>query len=181
VLTLVGVLGVHQARFLFAAPEHEHAPAAAHAYLTWLTPVTGVLLFLAVTELAAHIGRLDDEGVPRLPRARTLWLSATITLLCVFGAQESLETFFSHGHLPALAEPLGNGGWTVVPFSIVAGGAIGVLLRGAATVVGWVLARRAHTRRGAAPTSSPPRPPALAPRASVLARRLAGRAPPALS
>lgn len=180
-LTLVGVLGVHHARFLFATEEHEHELAGAHAYLTWLAPAAGVLLFLMVTQLAAHLGRLDDRSTPRLPRARTLWLWSSITLLGIFVGQESLETVFAHGHLPELAELFGGGGWTAVPFSIAAGGAIALLLRAAAAVVSWTLGLRGRARRSAAPAPLPPRAAVLAPRASVLARRLAGRAPPALS
>ena len=181
ILTLVGVLGVHQARYLFAPVEHEHELAAAHTYLTWLTPLAGVLLFLLVVQFVSRLGRLDGEGAPRLPRTRTLWLSATVTLLWVFGAQESLETFFSHGHLPGLAELLGGGGWTVVPFAVIAGGAIALLLRGAATVVSWALARRPRRARRTVAALVAPSTPVLAPRGSVLARRLAGRGPPALS
>ncbi len=181
VLTLVGVLGVHHGRFLFATEEHEHELAGVHVYLTWLAPAAGVLLFLAVTQLAAHLGRLDHRSAPRLPRARTLWLWSVVTLLGVFCAQECVETLLAHGHLPEVAELLGGGGWTVLPLSVAAGGAIALLLRAAATVVGWVLGRAARRRRSVARPALPPRAPGLAPRASVLARRLAGRAPPALA
>ena len=180
VLTLIGVLAVHRARFLFAAPEHEHELAGAHVYLTWLTPVAGVLLFLAVVELAAQLGRLDDAAVPRLPRARVLWPAVTVTLLGVFGVQESVETYFSHGHWPEVADLLAGGGWTAVPAALIAGGAIALLLRGAATVVSWALGRSRSRRRSALAVAIPDTP-SLARRGSVLARRLAGRAPPALS
>lgn len=178
VLTLAGVLGVHQVRFRFAPVEHEHELAAAHVYLPWLTAAAGALLFLAIVQLAVCVHR-RAERAPRIPRVPVLWLAATATLLCVFGTQESLETLLSHGHLPALAELLGEGGWTAVPTAVAAGALIALLLRGAAGAVAWVLARRPHRPRRAAAAVAIPAAPALAPRGSLLARRLAGRAPPA--
>lgn len=181
VLTLVGAVVVHHGRYAFVSPEHEHELAAAHTYLTWLAPASAVLLFLAVTQLVAYLGRTGDGAAPRLPRARTLWLAGTATLLAVFGAQESLETLFSHGHLPHVADLLGAGGWTAIPFALAAGGLIALLLRGAATVVRWALGRQRRPVRQAPLALLAPRSPVLAAPGSVLARRLAGRGPPALS
>ena len=111
-----------------------------------------------------------------------LWLAATGSLLGVFGAQESLETLLSHGHLPGLADLVGAGGWTAVPLAVAAGGLIALLLRGAATVLRWALGRRRRpVVRHAPPALLAPRRPLLAARRSVLARRLAGRGPPAVS
>ena len=179
-LTLVGVLGVHEVRYLFATPRHEHPLAAAHAYLTWLTPLAGVLLFLAIAELAARLAR-RSEGAARLPRGRTLWLASTVALLSVFGLQESLETLFTHGGLPQQADLVGHGGWTVLPAALAAGAAIALLLRGAARLVRWISSSRRSPASGRAPVAARPRAVVLAARTSVLARRLAGRAPPALS
>ena len=117
-----------------------------------------------------------------LPRARTLWLAATVSLLGVFGAQESAEWLLSHGRLPELADILGAGGWTAVPLAVAAGALIALLLRGAATVLRWALGRRRRPLgRLAPPAPLVPRRPRLAAARSVLARRLAGRGPPALS
>lgn len=179
VLTLMGVLGVHQGRYLFATHEHEHALSHAHAYLTWLGPLAGALLFLAVVQFAANMHAGGDDSAA-LPRARSLWLAATGTLLVVFGVQESLETYFSHGHLTGLAGLLGAGGWTALPLALLAGGAIALGLRGAASVARWLL-RRAERRARPLARTSIPCIPVLVPRSSVLARRLAGRAPPLLS
>jgi hypothetical protein len=180
VLTLVGVLAVHDGRYLFATHEHEHELAPVHMYLTWLVPAAGALLFLAVAQLAANLSR-PQATAPQLPRARALWLAATTTLLCVYGAQESLETVFSYGRVPELADVVGSGGWAAIPLAGAAGGVIAALLRGAATVVRWALTR-ARRPAGRTPVAvDRPRTPALTPRGSVLARRLAGRAPPALS
>ena len=50
----------------------------------------------------SHFGRAGVGDSLELPRARTLWLAATASLLGVFGAQESAEWFLAHGHLPEL-------------------------------------------------------------------------------
>lgn len=182
ILLLVGALAVHHGRYAFATPEHEHQLVAAHAYLPWLAGAAAVLVFLVVVQLAAFLQHAGEDPEPRLPRAGTLWPAATASLLAVFGAQESLETFLSHGHLPELAELLGAGGWTALPLAVAAGGLIAVLLRGAATVVRWALARRRRPAdRQAPPALLAPRLPRLAAARSVLARRLAGRGPPVLS
>lgn len=182
ILVLVGVLAVHHGRYAFATAEHEHALVAAHAYLPWLACASAVLSFLVVVQLAVVVGRASGDPEPGLPRVGVLWLAATVSLLGVFGAQESLEMYLAHGHLPELAELLGAGGWTAVPLAVVAGGFIALLLRGAATVVRWALGRRRRTVVRQAPSAllAPRRPRLAAPR-SVLARRLAGRGPPALS
>jgi hypothetical protein len=179
VLTLVGALGVHEGRYLFAPPEHEHALADAHAYLGWVVPLAGALLFLAVVQVGVRIGRPEGEGT--LPAARALWLGATASLLTVFGAQECAEAFLSHGHLPLLADVLGAGGWVAIPLCIAAGGLVALLLKGAAEVLRRALARRAPRRPPVATVCPRAHAAVLVPRASVLARQLAGRAPPALS
>lgn len=181
VLLLAGTLGVHRGRYLFASADHEHHLSAAHAYLPWLTPLAGVLVFLAAAQLTVGLGRADGERA-RLPGGRGLWLGSVACLLTVFLAQESLETLFAHGYLPALGELLADGGWTAVPFAAAAGGAVALVLRGAHSVVSWALRRgsRPAARVAALPVPPPPCPVLGAPRC-VLARRLAGRAPPRAS
>lgn len=177
-LILVGGLSVHRGRYAFASPEHEHHLSAAHAYLPWLSAAAAVVLFLAVVHLTTSLGR--GGAPPRLPSGRALWLAASTCLLAVFATQECLETLFAHGHLPGVVELLGGGGWTAVPFAIAAGGVIALLLRGAERVVRWALAfagSRPLACHAARAVVSPPRT-VLAPPSCVLARRLAGRAPP---
>jgi hypothetical protein len=179
VLTLAGALLVHEGRYLFAPPEHEHALAAAHTYLGWLVPTAGALLFLAFAQVAARIGRVRGEDV-RLPGVGALWVGAAGCLLSVFLVQECAEGFIAHGELPLLGDILGAGGWVAVPLCAAVGGLVALLLAGAARVLRWAIARRSTPRRrlGAVRTRAVV---ALVPRASVLARRLAGRAPPAVS
>ena len=180
-LTVFGTLLVHEGRFMVADSGHGHARESVHGYLAWLTPVVAVLLFLAAVQLLAHLRRSQGDGAPRLPRVRTLWIVGTVALLGAFTAQEFVEAFLSSGHPPHVADVLGPDGWVVLPLAAAAAGGIALLLQGAATVVAWALARSRPRRR---PVFVRPaaRPEAvLVPRASVLARRLAGRAPPALS
>lgn len=181
VLILVGALAVHHGRYAFASAEREEHLASAHAYLNWLAPVAAVVLFLALVQLGVHVGRGHRGRTGDLPRAPVLWLASTATLLTIFGLQESLEALFSHGHLPAVAEILGDGGWTAIPFALVSGGLVAAMLRGAAKIVRWALTTLRRSARAACPSVLAPRPPALLGPRSVLARRLAGRGPPALS
>lgn len=178
ILTLVGMIAVHQGRYVFATHEHEHELAPAHGYLAWLVPAAGVLLFLAVVQLAARLGRADDEQC--LPELRVLWWAASATLVSAFGVQESLETLFAHGHLPALSDLLGGGGWAAIALAIAVGGLIALLLRGAAGVVRRALSAARCSRRRGSIGLAVPREPVLRMRGCVLARRLAGRGPPAL-
>lgn len=180
VLTLVGAIATHHGRYVFATAEHDHELAGAHAYLTWLAPVSAVLLFFAIVQLAAHLACPPRRADPELPRGRTLWLAASVTLLAAFGVQEGLETIVAEGHLPAVAEILGAGGWTAIPIALAAGGLIALALRGAATIVRWALTRDRRQVRATAQPHPAPRPPVLAAPRSVLARRLAGRGPPAV-
>jgi hypothetical protein len=176
-LALAGALGVHHARYALVPPEHLHEYSAAHAYLPWVVPVAGALLFLAAAQLALLVRRA--EGAAALPGVRALWLAATFTLLLAFGAQEVLEGLAAHGQAPGLGELLGEGGWVVLPLAALAGGLIALLLRGAEHVVRWALARRRADRRRAPVAVVRIRVASRrAPRTSELARFLAGRAPP---
>jgi hypothetical protein len=182
VLTLIGILVVHQGRYLFATPQHEHELSAAHSYLVWLAPISVVLGLLVFVHLVVVVGRARAGADPQLPGTGGLWLAVTATLLSAFAAQECLEDLLTHGHLPSLAELLGAGGWTAIPVAVAVAGGIALLLRGAAHVVRWALER--GRRRAARHTSlapAAPRPPIFAVPSSILARRLAGRGPPVLS
>jgi hypothetical protein len=181
VLTFVGGLAVHHGCYIFATPERSHEFAAAHAYLSWLTPVAGGLLFLAAVELGAHVVRPKNTGAPGFPRACTVWRAATATLLCAFALQESLETVLSHEQLPLLVAIFGAGGWSAVPLAVAVGGVIALLLRGAATALRWASRRARRAACRASVAFDPPSAPVLSPHGSVLAGRHAGRAPPALA
>ena len=173
-LILAGALAVHHGRYALATVEHEHELAPAHGHLPWLAGAAAVLLFLAVVQLAVHLGRAGEDPRAELPRLRVLWLAASVCLLGVFGAQESLETFLVHGHPPSASDILAGGGWSAVPLAVAVGGLIALLLRGAATVVRWAFGRRHRPVVRQAPLALlAPRRPLLAATRSV-ARRLTG-------
>jgi hypothetical protein len=180
VLTLGGLLLLHQGRYLLAPREHDHELHGVHVYLGWLMPLAAALLFLAIAQLAVTLRRGGRGSGPRLPSAPTLWAAATVTLLTAFGVQETLELTAVHGHLPEVADLLGHGGWQVVPLALTIGGAVALLLRGAARAIAWALRRRPPLARTAGPVARRPRAP-LASRGSVVARNLAGRGPPSLA
>jgi uncharacterized protein len=112
VLTLAGVLAVHQGRYLFCTATREHELAAVHRYLLWLIPAVGVLLFLAAAQFLARLGR-EGAGAA-LPTGRVLWLLTSGVLLGAFIGQESLEEVFAEGHLPAAIDLASGGGWTAI-------------------------------------------------------------------
>ena len=182
-LVLAGTLGVHEARFALVPRHHEHELAEVHRYLTWLIPLIGVLLFLTVVHLAVRLRRPGPGAVPRLPGAPALWLVATTSLLTVFGLQETIETLLTTGAPPGVELLTHDGGWVVLPLAVAAGGALALLLRGAAAVAEWVITRSAGVRRRRLvdPLAGSSPSPILQPRGPVIARFLAGRAPPLLS
>lgn len=178
-LLLIASLGVHHGRYLFATAEHAHGLAEMHRYLPYAIALTGGLLFLAVAQLALLVRRGGRDGAGVLPRARWLWVLATTCLLSVFTGQECVETLTAHGHLPALGELLGDGGWAAVPLAVIAGAVVALLLKGAEKVVAWALLRSRPRRvRCAVSVLRAGRPLVWSARRSVLARRLAGRGPP---
>jgi hypothetical protein len=181
VLTLAGALAVHAGRYAFATREHEHELAAAHAYLSWVPPLVGVLAFLGVVQLLGRLRREAEGARCELPSARVLWMASSAVLLHVFVAQESLEMVFAHGRLPEVGELLGAGGWTAIPIAVLAGALVALLLRGAAAIVAWARRRASLDVRRSVAALLSPRSPGLFLSGSVLARRLAGRGPPALS
>ena len=178
VVSLLGVVAVHQGRYLLAPQAHDHALAPVHEYLTWLTPLAGASLFLTAVHLLASLRHPSGRGTPALPPAGRLWAAATATLICVFAVQESAEWALVHGSLPTPVELAGHGGWAVLALTVAVGGLIALVLKGAARVVRWALRRRTPTRRTPVALRRP-RAPRLARPASVIARFLAGRAPPA--
>jgi hypothetical protein len=177
VLSLLGVVVVHHGRYLLAPREHDHELAEVHGYLTWLMPAAGALLFLAVVQLVVSMRRSSDGAAPDLPPGRVLWAAGTATLLCLLAVQESAEWVLVHGSLPTPAKLVEHGGWAVLVLTVVVGGLLALLLKGAAGVVRWALRRRAR-RRHTPIAPAAPKAPRLAAPASVLARFLAGRAPP---
>jgi hypothetical protein len=178
VLLLAAAVVVHQLVYgLAGVRADEHA----HEYFGWLRPALAVLLVMAVAELVVRVLRVDRRPVRPPPRGRVLWPVSTLLLVAVFAGQEAAETALTAGeHHHALRELiLEHGLWTVAPVSAFLGGAIALLLRGAAAVEAWTLA--IEPLRSTPPTPFVAALPAArvhtAPR-DVLGRNLAGRGPP---
>jgi len=182
-VVMAGALLVHELRYRIAGVEAGHAE---HAYLPWLQIAVVALVLAATVEFAIRLRRLvrgkrAEPGQP--PRARVLWPALTIALALLVGAQEAAELRWlseHHHHGDGLVSALlSDGGWLVLPLSLVVGGVSALLLRGAVALA------RALRRRCSARRHSPalPRLAAAAgwrPAGNVLARRLAGRGPPLL-
>jgi prepilin signal peptidase PulO-like enzyme (type II secretory pathway) len=153
---------------------------SAHGYLTWLMPLAAALLFLTLAQFAAWMRRAEGGDADELPSVRGLWVGASVSLLTVFGVQETLEVTAAHGQFPTLTELGAALGWQVLPLVVAVGGVLALLLRGAAHVAAWAVRRHRHRARPLAQLVLVPRPPVVVSPACVLARFLAGRAPPSL-
>lgn len=172
ILLAGGSLAVHELRYL-AGYGGEDA-VSGHGYLAWLAPLVALTLAAGCGVWIARIGRVTAHHRPTLT-----WAGASASLVATYAVQEAIESMAAHGH-PGL---LGHGGWAAVPIAVLVGGLIALALRGAHAAdraavdaarpwsppVDVTFTPRAFLRPVAAP---------VAPRPRVLARRLAGRAPP---
>ena len=174
-----GALLLHQLRYL-AGHGAEAGSALAregHGYLGLVGPLIGILFALALAHLAVSVQRRSAPE-PGRGMAR-LWPLAAGSLLLIYVAQESLEGALVAGHPAGLAGLVGAGGWFALPLALVLGFVVALLLRGAEALL-TALARRPG--RFEAPRDIRcPAPPLTRAGAAVLARHLAGRAPPTAS
>jgi hypothetical protein len=175
VLVLAGALAVHELRYVLAGRREDPHE---HAYMPWAIPIACALLGLALAEFAARLAvriREDDQPV-HLP-AGVRWLTASTLLTAIFSMQEVTERFIAHGRFDIADSLVVHGGWVALPLCFVVGAVIALLLRGAHALLTrtWGTVRAARSRI-AEPLRRLPRP--RSPRAPVIARNLAGRAPP---
>jgi len=175
-LTLAaGSLALHELRFL--AGYGGDGTVGGHAYLAWLVPLVALTLAAGCGVWLARIGRGAAVGRPGLT-----WLGASASLAAVYVVQETIEALGSAGH----PGPLAHGGWVAAPLALLIGAIVAAALRGAhaadraaaAAARPWTPLTRALVAPDsfALPAAAPP-----APRPRVIARRLAGRAPPRAS
>jgi hypothetical protein len=175
---------VHQLRYLLAygAGTGRALSEQGHAYLTPLTPAVVALAALAFGGILVRFARAWSDGVAdRDSEHRTLrlWVVTVVGLLAIYAGQELAEGALAGGHDQGLAAVFGNGGWLVLPVSLVVGGLVALCLRGV-HVAELLIAR--HRALAACRDESPSRPsypPAPLRRSSPLATQGAGRAPPA--
>lgn len=183
-LMAVAALALHELRYLIAYDSGAgHAlEQQGHAYLSVAGAVVGVLLALAAGQLVARLARAwragSDEGAPR--SFALAWAAASAGMTLIYAAQELLEGLLCDGHPGGPAGVFGHGGLWALPLALVLGALVVLALRGARAAVRAAAAHSPRVRASRGRATPAPRRELLAvrSRASVLARHLAGRAPP---
>jgi hypothetical protein len=142
-----------------------------------------LLLGAALAHLLLAFRRaLRTATADEAPPFGVLWLASICALLAIYCTQELLEGLLSTGHPDGFAALAAADGWSAVPLAIGLGLLVALALRGVAAAEARA-ARRA--RRADLPVRAPraprPRPTPDRPLVSVLATKLAGRAPPQLA
>jgi hypothetical protein len=181
-LVAVAVLVLHELRYVIGYGDlaGEALASQGHGYLPGASVGVLLLLALGVGQLLLAFRRALRSGTAGpAPPFGLLWLASICALLAVYCCQELLEGLLSTGHPSGFAALAADGGWSALPLAVGLGLLVALALRGVAAAEALV-ARRARPRRGGvrAPRVSLPRPDADRPLLSVLARKLASRAPP---
>jgi hypothetical protein len=171
-----GSLAVHELRFLAGYGGDD--AVGGHGYLAWAAPVIALVLAAACGAWLARVGRSPGGAT----RPTLTWLGASAALVATYAVQETIEALTTPGH----PGPLAHGGWIAVPAALAVGALVALTLRGAnAADRAAARAARPWSPLTAAPftplAAALPAAAPLAPRPRVLARRMAGRAPPLFS
>jgi hypothetical protein len=176
-------LGVHELRYRleFGADTEAVLAEQGHSYLGALSPLLAFVFAIACARLLLGVARGRPEVTGRAGLLR-MWLACSAALFAVYTGQELLEGALSTGHPGGLAALFAAGGWMSAPLCLLIGLGLAGVLR---------LARAVAHRRSAAQCVMRPHVPAavriaaasavLSPAACLLARRLAGRAPPQIA
>jgi hypothetical protein len=175
-------LALHELRYLLAGgglPSVELA-SEGHAYLPLAAVVVVLVLALAGAQLVDAVARAlrTGHGEPQPPDLFLLWLLSSTALVGVHVAQEGAESLLTAGRPDLVAALAGPGGPLAMVLACFFGLLVAVALRGAGAAVAAAVRCFARRRAGRPPASSRPRTAEAPPRACVLARHLAGRAPP---
>jgi len=172
-LLALGGFAVHQARYALAPDPHG---AAGHGYLHAVPAVLVALGAVALARTLVLLVRRAAAPVSRAPATR--WLAASGALLALHVLQEGAERVLAGGG------PLDRGALLAIPLCLVVGAVIAAALRGADELLEAAasapLAPLPRALLGAAPALSVVGTAPVLPRRGMLARHLAGRAPPAL-
>jgi hypothetical protein len=185
-LLAAGSVMVHELRYMAGYGEEANTVMVqqGHSFMPLLEALAAVLIVFAGVCFALSLVRANRDATPaqESPGFLPLWLSASAALGAVYTLQEGIEGAFAPGHPEGLIGVFGNGGWTAFLLALGIGALIGFLLRGAQRVIELV-ARRAATRprRSRSYRSYRPRQTPSFGNRDVLARNLAGRAPPLAS
>jgi hypothetical protein len=171
VLFAGGALAVHELRHALA---HGSPVEDGHGYLALVAPLLGLALALACLELVVRLARRRPPARRSTGGPLARWLLVSGALLAVYVCQEVVEgAITAHGS----AAVFGQGGWVAVGLALVVGAGICALLRGAEAALAC-RASRGFLRAAPGPLRiwQPREAPIF--RFCVLARHLAGRAPP---
>jgi hypothetical protein len=180
-LLCAGALSLHELRYLLGWGDGAGQALAdqGHAYLTYAMPVAVGLVAAGVAQLLLRLGGPRSRATSTPTKT---WLLAGAALLAIYVAQETVEGLLDPGHPGGLGGVFGHGGLVAVPLALAIGGLIAVADHGARAALAAPSRLRATRATGLrAPATPPSRPtrPGLHPRAGdLLARHLAGRAPP---
>jgi hypothetical protein len=184
VLALVplGALAVHELRYLAAFGSHADRELAeqGHAYLAWAGLAVALTTASALARFVTRLARARRGAGPGgAPSWLATWATLAVGLLATYVVQELAEGVLASGHPAGLAGVLGGGGWIAAPASLLVGGALALLLRGARATIELVAARTRRARRPRPAAAALPRPRPVVDRLpSPLASAAAGRAPP---
>ena len=184
-LIALAVLVLHELRYLIGYGGHAGQALAdqGHGYLPFASGAVLLLLALGVGQLLLALKRaLRSATASPAPPFGLLWLAAISALLAIYCSQELLEGLLTSGHPNGFAALAADRGWSALPLAIALGAVVALALRGAAAAERRVAARARSARSWPARVARVRRPrlAPLAPAAPVLARKLAGRAPPAV-
>jgi hypothetical protein len=183
-LLCAGALAVHELRYLlaFGADSGTALARSGHAYLGVLHPLVALVVGAVLAQLMRMGARGGHAGArPETTFARA-WAMASAALMVIYSVMELAEGELSAGHAAGLAAVAGHGGLLAVPISVAIGAVVALFLREAPGAAG-----RAHPDVAprfiiVTPARDVPAPAAPAhPRMVLLARHLAGRAPPVVS
>jgi hypothetical protein len=181
-LVTVAALALHELRYLigYGGGTPEALSSQGHGYLPVAGALAGALVVVAAAQLAGRLvrARLQGRAEQPVPRLRVMWLWASVALLTIFVAQESLEGLLSSGHPEGIAAVTANGGLVAIPLAVALGGLVALGLRGATRMVVAAAGRARPSPPRPRVLANRPRMRAAAPPAGVLALNLAGRAPP---
>jgi hypothetical protein len=185
-LIAASALALHELRYLFGYGDGagQAIGEQGHSYLPAAGAFVALALALAGVQLAAALSgvlRGPAAARPRAPFAVT-WALATLALLGVYAGQELTEGMLASGHPAGLHALVGHGGLVVVPLAVGLGLLVALGLRVARAALAAADGRRAampRPRRRIA-LARPATSPVLAP-CSLIARNLAGRAPPVVA
>src|SRR4051794_36486902 len=131
-LVAAGSLVVHELRFaLEYGSSTGHVLAyQGHSYLPFAEALVAVLWICTCARFAVSLMRGGtDEAGRAIPSLRSLWASASATLIAVYTLQEAIEGAVSATHPSGLIGIYGHGGWSAVVISAVVGAAVALLVR----------------------------------------------------